>query len=229
MAALWGAVGVLAGGFVAWANDRLAHAEQLTDSGQPRAESGGTGGLAGLVWLGSPLRLGPPVLLGATLAALGGQLGAQAALLPRSLWAAVLVQVLFFDLARHLILDRVLLPAGVAAFLLSFVTPGVGWASSLAAGAGAICAFALIALAGRRALHTEAMGLGDVKLAGFIGLALGVQGATVALLAGVLLAGLVALGLVLTRVRGLRDRIAYGPYLALGSLLALFLAGLRPR
>ncbi|MFZ0214819.1 MAG: prepilin peptidase, partial [Candidatus Dormiibacterota bacterium] len=89
--------------------------------------------------------------------------------------------------------------------------------------------FVLIAVLGRVALGGEAMGLGDVKLVAFIGLALGIQAAAVALIAGVVLAGIVALVLVLTRLRGMRDSIAYGPYLAVGSLLALFLAGLHRR
>jgi prepilin signal peptidase PulO-like enzyme (type II secretory pathway) len=207
----WGLVGLCTGGFVAWANRRLAAAEQVPGGG------------------GRLHRLGPPVVLAVTFAALGGELGWQFALFPRSLWAALLCQVLFFDLAHRLILDRVLAPAAVAAFGLSFVEPGVGWASSLAAGAGAFCVFGLIAVIGRVALGGEAMGLGDVKLVAFIGLALGIQAAAVAMISGVVLAGIVALVLVLTRLRGLRDSIAYGPYLALGSLLALFLAGLPRR
>ncbi|MFZ0214887.1 MAG: hypothetical protein WAM30_02995, partial [Candidatus Dormiibacterota bacterium] len=110
----WGLVGLCTGGFVAGANRRLAAAEQLA------------GGGGRLHWLG------PPFVLAVAFAALGGELGWQLALFPRSLWAAVLCQVLFFDLAHRLILDRVLAPAAVAAFGLSFVEPGVGWASSLA-------------------------------------------------------------------------------------------------
>ncbi|MBO0706777.1 MAG: prepilin peptidase [Candidatus Dormibacteraeota bacterium] len=170
-------------------------------------------------------RWGPPALLGLTLAVFGGQAGWQPVFGVRALWAAVLVQVLFFDLAHRLILDRVLLPAAVLAFLASFVTPGVGWPSSLAAGVAAVAVFGAFAFLGRLALRGEVLGMGDVKLAGFIGLALGVQGTVAALVLGVLLAGVVAAALLVARVRSLRDTIAYGPFLCAGALLGLFLNG----
>lgn len=170
-------------------------------------------------------RWGPPVALGAALAVFGGQVGWHPVFGIRALWAAVLVQVLFFDLAHRLILDRIVLPAAVLAFLASFVTPGVGWASSLAAGVGALAVFGAFAFFGRLALRGEVLGMGDVKLAGFIGLALGVQGTVAALVLGVLLAGVVAAALLVARVRSLRDTIAYGPFLCLGALLGLFLNG----
>ena len=168
---------------------------------------------------------GPPVLLGVTLGVFGGQLGWQVSFGLHAFWAAVLVQVLFFDLAHRLILDRVVLPAAALAFLASFVTPGVGWESSLAAGIGALAVFGAFALVGRLVLRGEVLGMGDVKLAGFIGLALGVQGTVAALVLGVLLAGVVAGGLLVARVRSLRDSIAYGPFLCVGALLGLFLNG----
>jgi hypothetical protein len=44
-------------------------------------------------------------------------------------------------------------------------------------------------------------------------------------LLGVVLAGLVAFALVVMRRRGLHDSIAYGPFLAVGALFALFSLG----
>ena len=187
-----------------------------------RAEGAGPGGGWIQLW-------GPPALLGVVIALYGGELGWQTLFLLHALWATVLVQVLFFDLAHRLILDRVLLPAAVLAFLASFLTPGVGWESSLAAGVGAVAVFGGFALVGRLVLRGEALGMGDVKLAGFIGLALGVQGTVAALVLGVLLAGVVAAVLLVARVRSLRDTIAYGPFLAIGALLGLFLTALPGR
>ncbi len=200
--------GVLAGFGIAQGNRHLERVERV-------------GAAAHGAWQ----RWGPPVVLGAALAGFGGQLGWQAAFGIRALWAAVLVQVLFFDLAHRLILDRVLLPAAALACLAAFVTPGVGWESSLVAGLGALAVFGAFAFLGRLLLQGEVLGMGDVKLAGFIGLALGVQGTVAALVLGVLLAGVVAGALLVGRVRSLRDTIAYGPYLCVGALLGLFLNG----
>ncbi len=55
-----------------------------------------------------------------------------------------------------------------------------------------------------------------------MGLVLGLRPTLVAVLLGVILAGVVALALVLLRRRHLKDSIAYGPFLAAGALVALF-------
>ncbi len=71
------------------------------------------------------------------------------------------------------------------------------------------------------------MGMGDVKLAGVIGLGLGALGwgeVVVGLFAGFLLGGIAAIALLATGARSRRDAIPFGPYLALGAIAAL-LAG----
>lgn len=203
----WALLGALVGAGVRAANVRFAGTEGL-DAGRRAWQRGG------------------PVLVTTVLfAALALQLGLQPTLVIRSLWVAVLVQVTFFDAEHHLVLDRVLVPAGMAALLLSLVTPGVGWQSSLIAGAVAGAVFLTIALGGSLLLRAEAMGMGDVKLAALVGLMLGVGYAATALMAGVVVAGLIAMALVVVRVKRVRDGIAYGPYLAAGAILSIFLAG----
>jgi leader peptidase (prepilin peptidase)/N-methyltransferase len=66
------------------------------------------------------------------------------------------------------------------------------------------------------------MGLGDVKFSALMGLMVGFPAILSAVLSGVILAGVVAIGLVLLRVRTMKDSIAYGPFLAIGALLALY-------
>lgn len=96
-----------------------------------------------------------------------------------------------------------------------------GWSSALLgllAGGGA---FWLLALLGRGAL-----GLGDVKLAAALGAILGFPTIFYALFWGIVLGGLAALGLLLSRRAGLKSRFAYGPYLAAGAWL-IYLAQFR--
>ena len=65
--------------------------------------------------------------------------------------------------------------------------------------------------------------MGDVKLAGVIGLTTGLPGAIVAVTVGILAGGVAALAiLVLTRFRR-GVTMAYAPYLVLGAWVALFL------
>ena len=81
--------------------------------------------------------------------------------------------------------------------------------------------FYLLALA-----SPGALGLGDVKLVGVLGLLLGwLSWAAVAtgVFLGFAVAAVAALGLVLTRRAGRKDTIPFGPYLLLGALLALLL------
>ena len=66
------------------------------------------------------------------------------------------------------------------------------------------------------------MGMGDVKLAGVIGLATGFNGVIGALLIGILAGGLAA-AVILIRKRTARGQtIAYAPYLVLGAWAALY-------
>jgi leader peptidase (prepilin peptidase)/N-methyltransferase len=207
VAAIWTLVGLAAGLLVRWASVRLARREGLEPSSAP--------------WQ----VYGPSLLTALLFGLFGWRLGATPLLLIRSLWVAVLVQVIFFDLEHHLILDRVLLPAALAALLLSLVTPNLGWVMALLAGVGTGLVFLAIAAVGAFLFRAEAMGLGDVKFSAFIGLVLGPRPTLSAILLGVFLAGLVALALVVLRRRTMKDSIAYGPYLAVGTLVLLFTLG----
>jgi len=65
------------------------------------------------------------------------------------------------------------------------------------------------------------MGWGDVKMAGLMGLATGFPIIFVALFIGIVIGGLVAIGLILLKLRGRKDTIPFGPFLAIGAMAAL--------
>jgi leader peptidase (prepilin peptidase)/N-methyltransferase len=200
----WGLVGVAAGAGIRRLNVWLARLEELEPQSRPYQV------------------YGPPILAGVLFGIFGWRFGATWLLLIQSLWVAVLVQVIFFDFEHHLILDRVLLPGALAALGLSFVTPGLSWQSALLAGLGAGLVFLAIAVLGSFLFKRDAMGLGDVKLSVLMGLMVGFPAIVTAILVGVILAGFVAIGLVILRLRSMQDSIAYGPFLAAGTLLMLY-------
>jgi leader peptidase (prepilin peptidase)/N-methyltransferase len=71
------------------------------------------------------------------------------------------------------------------------------------------------------------MGLGDVKLAGVLGLYLGWLGwssVLVGTFAGFLLGGVLGVALLLVRRASGRTAIPFGPFMLAGALLAVFLA-----
>jgi prepilin signal peptidase PulO-like enzyme (type II secretory pathway) len=97
-----------------------------------------------------------------------------------------------------------------------FVTHANYCQSSRALGGGA--GFGLFFLLG--VLGRGALGFGDVKLAGVIGLMTGFPSVLVALATGVLL-GVVALALLVTGRATRKSKIAYAPYLAAGAMIVL--------
>jgi prepilin signal peptidase PulO-like enzyme (type II secretory pathway) len=209
VAAGWGLVGAGAGFGIRRLSVWLSEVEELD-----------YGSRAWQVW-------GPPILAAALFAAFGFRFGATYLLLVKSLWVAVLVQVIFFDAEHRLILDRVIFPAMVAALVLSLVTPGLGFLPSLLTGLGAGLIFLLLALAGSYFFGADALGFGDVKLVAFIGLIVGVHDFAIvtALFLGVLFAGVVSLLLVIFRVLTMKSGIPYGPFLAAGALVVLYQLG----
>jgi leader peptidase (prepilin peptidase)/N-methyltransferase len=130
-------------------------------------------------------------------------------------FCAVLVAVSAIDLEHRIIPNRIVLPAFVLVLAANtLVDPSPRWALGAVGASGFLFAAALAYPAG--------MGMGDVKLALLMGAALGTT-VSVALMAGMLAAMIP--GLVLIAKHGAKARkmgIPFGPFLALGSVVALF-------
>jgi leader peptidase (prepilin peptidase)/N-methyltransferase len=150
-------------------------------------------------------------LLAGCLAAFGLSLRAAAA----AIFCAALVVVTATDLAHRVVPNRVVLPAAaVVLALMTLAKPGPEWAI---AGAGAFLFMLAAALA-----YPRGMGMGDVKLALLMGVALG-RAVPVALLLGMIAALLPAVVLLVRHGSKARKMaIPFAPFLALGSVVALF-------
>ncbi|HLB78274.1 MAG TPA: A24 family peptidase [Candidatus Dormibacteraeota bacterium] len=172
-----------------------------------------------------------PALAGIFFFLFAWRLGFGLLLLIDSVYVLILVQVFAFDLNTRLILDLVILPGCAVALILSFITPwtpalswpGPDWRTAAVAGVATAAVFALLVLVATLIYGPEGMGIGDIKLALFIGLATGLTDFRVvrAILLGVFLGGFVAILLVVTRIRKMRQAIPYGPFLVLGTLITL--------
>ena len=142
-------------------------------------------------------------------------------------WAAGAAVVLgSVDLAVHRLPDRVTGPAfAVCAVAFAGDAAVLGtWGALARAGGAAVATFCVAAGVG--ALAPEALGFGDVKLLGVLGLVLGWFGWGVlvtGLFLGLLVGALVALTLLATRRAGWRTAIPFGPPLLAGAVLALAL------
>jgi leader peptidase (prepilin peptidase) / N-methyltransferase len=128
---------------------------------------------------------------------------------------AVLVAVTVTDLERRIIPNRIVLPAIAVALVVQTIRdPSVEWIVAATA-AGAF-------FYGAVAVYPAGLGMGDVKLAAFLGAWLGWD-VIVALLFGTLLGALAAFLVVARRGSAGRKRILpYGPFLAAGGIFGLF-------
>jgi leader peptidase (prepilin peptidase)/N-methyltransferase len=130
---------------------------------------------------------------------------------------AILVPVALIDFEHRIIPNKITLPAAIAAIAIGLVTKPSGVPEQLIAGIAAGGFLLIFALA-----YPKGMGMGDVKLAGVLGLFLG-RAAAVAVLGGVFMAA-VAGALIMTRLgvaKGRKTALPFGPFLALGGLVAL--------
>jgi leader peptidase (prepilin peptidase)/N-methyltransferase len=133
------------------------------------------------------------------------------------LLVAILVPVALIDFEHRVIPNKIMLPAAVAAIVAGLALRPSGVPEQLIAGAAAAGFLLIFALA-----YPRGMGMGDVKLAGVLGLFLGREVA-VAMLTGVLAATLVG-AVIISRVGvkdGRKTAVPFGPFLALGGLIAL--------
>jgi leader peptidase (prepilin peptidase)/N-methyltransferase len=150
--------------------------------------------------------------------------GLSAALPAYLLLFASLLTVSVVDLEQYRIPNRILLPTTVAAVpLLAFATlgdAGVGdFLRALAGGAAAFLALLVLAL-----ISPRGMGMGDVKLSFPLGLYLGFLGwgqVVLGLFLGFLLGAVVGLVLIATGLRGRKDFLPFGPFLAAGTVVAV--------
>ena len=132
------------------------------------------------------------------------------------------------DIRRQLLPDRIVLPSyGVFAVLLSFASWAAGdWTALLRALAGGIVLFAFFLLVAL--ISPAGMGLGDVKLAGVIGLILGWFGWTnllVGVFAGLLVGAAVGMILVAAHRAGRATPFPFGPWLLAGAWIGILWGG----
>ena len=134
------------------------------------------------------------------------------------LLVTALVPITLVDLDRRLIPNRITLPATVAAVAAAVILDASFVPEQAIAGAAAGGFFLLAAV-----LYPRGMGMGDVKLAGMLGVFLGRAVAPAVLVA--LVGGVLVGALIIVRkgaVEGRKTAVPFGPFLALGAVVALF-------
>ena len=171
------------------------------------------------------------VISGVLFALIFWRYGLSAQSVVTAFYCSIFLVIIFIDWEHQLILNKVTYPAAGAAIVILAIDslwPGLGLLESLIflpepgilsgiiGGAAGFAFFLIVYL-----IYPRGMGLGDVKLAGLIGLATGFPLALIALFIGIFTGGLVAIVLLLARIKGRKEIIPYGSFLALGPIISL--------
>jgi leader peptidase (prepilin peptidase) / N-methyltransferase len=130
----------------------------------------------------------------------------------------VLIPIALIDFEYRIIPNRITGPAAIVAIVIGLTLDMDFVVEQLIAGAAAGGFFLLAAVA-----YPRGMGMGDVKLAGMMGLYLG-RAVGLAVLVG-LVAGVLVGGVIMARLgvaEGRKQKVPFGPFLALGGIVAIF-------
>jgi leader peptidase (prepilin peptidase)/N-methyltransferase len=142
--------------------------------------------------------------------------------------AAIAIALATIDLEARRLPDAIVLPSYLvgALLLIAAGTANENWSSggrALLAMATLAACYVVVAL-----LYPDGIGLGDVKLAGLLGLFLGWlswSAVWIGALTGLLVGGLVATALLATGRASRQAAIPFGPAMLAGAMLAVFIAG----
>ncbi len=146
-----------------------------------------------------------------------------ALIVARAGWVGALGLIALIDLRTRYILDACLLPLALLAVAIALTLGHPSLHEALLGGALGLGASVVVAVIGRALSRQTALWMGDVKLAGLLGLILGAGHVLTALVLGTLIGGMVAFSLLLGRRASPADTLPYGPWLCLGGYLALIL------
>jgi leader peptidase (prepilin peptidase)/N-methyltransferase len=152
----------------------------------------------------------------ALFAAIAFKIGLHPRLAPALLLTALIVPASVIDLRLRIIPDVINKPGAAAVYLTAVVAQPDRWAELLI---GGLAAMAFLGIAWL--IYPAGMGKGDVKMILMIGLALG-KYVAVALFAAFAISTVFSMGVLVTQgLRGRKTTFPFGPFLALGAMVAL--------
>ncbi|MBR2902957.1 MAG: prepilin peptidase [Clostridia bacterium] len=136
--------------------------------------------------------------------------------------SSVLICLFFVDLEHMIILNRFSITVAVAGVAVMLVDNTTVWYDHIIGMVAGLVVFMALYYGSIAVLHQEGMGLGDVKYAAAAGLALGWQRFILAMLVASVLAAVVMIVSNRVQKADKRTEHPFGPFLALGTLVALF-------
>ena len=134
-------------------------------------------------------------------------------------WAfiAAMVAVAFIDYDHMIIPNKIVLPGAVLGLIASIALQPQRWWVYVAGSLGAAAFMFILAT-----LWPGGMGPGDIKMALFMGAVLGAH-VLVAIFAAFLFGSIAGVYMMVVQKRSRKAKVPFGPYLALGAVLAVFI------
>lgn len=134
--------------------------------------------------------------------------------------ACFLIIIFVYDLKHYIIPDKIIYPAIGITLIATLQGVPFGssnffaWQSALGA-AGFFLAIVLLS-------RGHWMGVGDIKLGFLMGLILGFPNILVALFLAFLTGAIIGIGLIILGKKSLKSEVPFGPFLVIGTLVAMF-------
>lgn len=129
-----------------------------------------------------------------------------------------LIVIFFSDLKYMLIPDEMVLTSSLSSLIILLLTANLYSLTSHVV-TGLLCSIALLLIV--MATRGRGLGMGDVKFAFPMGLLLGFPNILVAFWLAFVSGGVVAVGMVFLRRKRIGDTLALGPFLVLGTIVAM--------
>ncbi len=146
-----------------------------------------------------------------------------------SIFCGSLIILSLIDIRFFIIPDRFSIGGIIAGLFFSSVYPEIhgyknpidGFAFSLGSAIICFCILDFIRLTGSYVYKREAMGFGDIKLAGAFGAFLGWKLGLLSLFFGAMFGSVIGVVLIIASRYKIRSEIPFGPYLAMGAFTSL--------
>ncbi|TDX53034.1 prepilin peptidase [Orenia marismortui] len=130
---------------------------------------------------------------------------------------ALLIVCTFIDLKYQIIPNKITYPGIIIFFIISFFFNHITIKSSLLGivlSGGFLLVIAIVSRGG--------MGIGDVKLAAMVGSVIGVKYTIIGIFIGSLIGSIISLILIGFNIKDRKDRIPFGPFIAIGTVVMIF-------
>jgi len=152
--------------------------------------------------------------------------------------SVIFLAVFFIDI-KHYIIPNELIIAGLVTGTIFAVLKSIkfgffgfqilkpvifNWSFLIDAGLGLLTGFItflVIVLLGEWIMKAEAMGMGDVKLMAVVGLFLGLKLTILSMFFAFITGSIISIFLLATKIKGRKDMIPFGPFIVLGSTIAM--------